>query len=214
MRNVYLVTAFVCVLFVSIFGFRGTTFTAPPIEVFPEWAFPGMKLQPKLRPQAESKFFADGRSDRAPVEHTVMRGMLREDDHLNRGKDASGAFARGFPSAVTVDLKFLQRGKDRYEIYCAPCHSSVGDGVGITKQYGMGATPTYHDKRLREMPEGELYNTITVGSPNKNMQSYADKLVPEDRWAVVAYVRALQRAQQGTVADVTDAAAKQTLGLK
>jgi mono/diheme cytochrome c family protein len=78
----------------------------------------------------------------------------------------------------------------------------------------MGATPTYHDKRLREMPEGELYNTITVGSPKKNMQSYADKLVPEDRWAVVAYVRALQRAQQGTVADVTDAAAKQTLGLK
>ncbi len=214
MRNVYLVTAFVCVLFVSIFGFRGTTFTAPPIEVFPEWAFPGMKLQPKLRPQAESKFFADGRSDRAPVEHTVMRGMLREDDHLNRGKDASGAFARGFPAALTVDLKFVQRGKDRYEIYCAPCHSSVGDGVGITKQYGMGATPTYHDKRLREMPEGELYNTITVGSPNKNMQSYADKLVPEDRWAVVAYVRALQRAQQGTVADVTDAAAKQTLGLK
>lgn len=214
MRNVYLVTAFVCVLFVSIFGFRGTTFTSPPIEVFPEWAFPGMKLQPKLRPQAESNFFADGRSDRAPVEHTVMRGMLREDDHLNRGKDASGAFARGFPSALTVDLKFLQRGKDRYEIYCAPCHSSVGDGVGITKQYGMGATPTYHDKRLREMPEGELYNTITVGSPNKNMQSYADKLVPEDRWAVVAYVRALQRAQQGTVADVTDAAAKQTLGLK
>lgn len=214
MRNVYLVTAFVCVLFVSIFGFRGTTFTSPPIEVFPEWAFPGMKLQPKLRPQAESKFFADGRSDRAPVEHTVMRGMLREDDHLNRGKDASGAFARGFPADLTVDLRFLQRGKDRYEIYCAPCHSSVGDGVGITKQYGMGATPTYHDKRLREMPEGELYNTITVGSPNKNMQSYADKLVPEDRWAVVAYVRALQRAQQGTVADVTDAAAKQTLGLK
>ncbi len=214
MRNVYLVTAFVCVLFVSIFGFRGTTFTSPPIEVFPEWAFPGMKLQPKLRPQAESKFFADGRADRTPVEHTVMRGMLREDDHLNRGKDATGAFARGFPSALSVDLTFLQRGKDRYEIYCAPCHSAVGDGVGITKQYGMGATPTYHDKRLRDMAEGELYNTITVGSPNKNMQSYADKLVPEDRWAVVAYLRALQRAQQGTAADVMDAAAKQTLGLK
>lgn len=214
MRNVYLVTAFVCVLLVSIFGFRGTTFTAPPIEVFPEWAFPGMKHQPKFRPQSESKFFADGRSDRAPVEHTVMRGMLREDDHLNRGKDSSGTFAKGFPANVTVDLKFLQRGKDRYEIYCLPCHSGVGDGAGITKQYGMGATPTFHDDRLRKMPEGEIYNTITVGSPNKNMQSYADKLVPEDRWAVVAYVRALQRAQQGTVADVTDTAAKQTLGLQ
>ena len=214
MRNVYLVTAFVCVLLVSIFGFRGTKFTSPPIEVFPEWAFPGMKNQPKLRPQSESKFFADGRADRAPVEHTVMRGMLREDDHLNRGKDATGAFARGFPSALTVDLKFIQRGKDRYEIYCGPCHGAVGDGQGITKRYGMGATPTYHDKRLRDMPEGELFNTITVGSPNKNMQSYADKLEPKDRWAVVAYVRALQLAQQGSVADVTDAAGKQTLGLK
>jgi len=214
MRNVYLVTAFVCVLLVSIFGFRGTTFTAPPIEVFPEWAFPGMKHQPKFRPQSESKFFADGRSDRAPVENTVMRGMLREDDHLNRGKDSPTSFARGFPANLPVDLKFLQRGKDRYEIYCLPCHSAVGDGAGITKQYGMGATPTFHDDRLRKMPEGEIYNTITVGSPNKNMQSYADKLVPEDRWAVVAYVRALQRAQQGTVADVTDTAVKQTLGLQ
>jgi mono/diheme cytochrome c family protein len=78
----------------------------------------------------------------------------------------------------------------------------------------MGATPTYHDERLRKMAEGEIFNTITNGSPNKNMLPYADKLVPEDRWAVVAYVRALQRAQQGTAADVTDAAAKQTLGLK
>jgi mono/diheme cytochrome c family protein len=78
----------------------------------------------------------------------------------------------------------------------------------------MGATPTFHDKRIRDMPEGEIFNTITVGSPNKNMQSYADKLEPQDRWAVVAYVRALQRAQQGTAADVVDAAAKQTLGLK
>src|SRR3954469_1904165 len=113
MRNVYLVTAFVCVLLVSIFGFRGTKFTSPPIEVFPEWAFPGMKNQPKLRPQAASQFFADGRADRAPVEHTVMRGMLRADDHLNTGKNATGAFAAGFPTVksdstpLVVDLKFV-----------------------------------------------------------------------------------------------------------
>lgn len=214
MRNVYLITALACVLILSIFGFRGTKFVQPPIDVFPEWAFPGMKRQPKYRPQADSKFFADGRADRQPVEHTVMRGMLREDDHLNRGKDTAGAFARGFPVALTVDLKFLERGRDRYAIYCLPCHGAVGDGQGITKQYGMGATPTYHDDRLRKMPEGEIFNTITVGSPNKNMLPYADKLAPEDRWAVVAYVRALQRAQQGTVADVTDSAAKQTLGIK
>lgn len=214
MRNVYLITAFAVVLIFSIFGVRGTIFTSPPIDVLPEWAFPAMSRQPKFRPQSASEFFADGRADRAPVEHTVMRGMLREDDHLNRGKDATGAFARGFPTALTVDLKFIQRGRDQYTIYCQPCHGAVGDGQGITKQYGMGATPTYHDDRLRNMAEGELFNTITNGSPNKNMLSYADKLVPEDRWAVIAYVRALQRAQQGTTADVTDTAAKQTLGLK
>jgi mono/diheme cytochrome c family protein len=214
MRNVYLVTAFVVVLTVSVLGFRGTTFTLPPLDVFPEWAFPGMKHQPKFRPQSSSQFFADGRADRTPPEHTVMRGMLQEDDLLYRGKDASGAFARGFPAALTVDLNFIQRGRDRYAIFCAPCHGAIGDGNGITKRYGMGATPTYHDDRLRKMAEGELYNTITNGSPNKNMLPYAAKLAPEDRWAVVAYVRALQRAQTGTAADVTDAAAKQTLGLK
>ena len=154
MRNVYLITALACVLIVSIFGMRGTNFVQPPIDVLPEWAFPGMQRQPKFRPQAESKFFADGRADRMPVEHTVMRGMLREDDHLNRGKEARGGFARGFPAALTVDLKFLERGRDRYTIYCLPCHGAVGDGQGITKQYGMGATPTYHDDRLRKMPEG------------------------------------------------------------
>ncbi len=209
MRNVYLVTLFVVVLAVSVLGFRGQTFTTPPWDVFPEWAFPGMKHQPKLRPQAESAFFADGRADRMPVEHTVMRGMLQEDDFLNRGKKADGSFAHGFP--VKVDDALLRRGQDRYTIYCAPCHGAVGDGNGITKKYGMGATPSYHDDRIRKMPEGEIFNTITNGSPNKNMQPYADKLLPEDRWAVVAYVRALQRAQTGTLNDVTDAAQKEAL---
>ncbi|MBI5766584.1 MAG: cytochrome c [Verrucomicrobia bacterium] len=216
MRHVYLATAFVCVLLVSILGFRSRIFTAPPMDVFPEWAFPGMKHQPKLRPQSESKFFADGRSDRLPPEHTVMRGMLCEDDHLNRGKDAAGAWAKGFPAGVTVDLAFVKRGQDRYAIYCAPCHGATGFGDGITVQYGMGAVANanYHSDRLRQMTEGEIFNAITNGSPSKNMLPYADKLTPEDRWAVIAYVRALQRAQQGTAADVTDAAARQTLGLK
>ncbi|WP_414663816.1 c-type cytochrome [Horticoccus sp. 23ND18S-11] len=212
MRHVYLITLFVCVLAVSVLGFRGTTFTAPPMDVFPEWAFPGMKHQPKFRPQSESVFFADGRSDRVPPAHTVARGMLREDDHLYRGKDAAGAFVAGIPAALTVDGKFLERGRDRYQIYCAPCHSATGDGNGITKRYGMGATPSYHDPRLRTMAEGEIYNTITNGK--NTMMPYADKLVPEDRWAVVAYVRALQRAQLGKATDVADAAAKTSLGIQ
>ena len=200
MRNVYLVTAFVVVLAVSVLGFRGTKFTHPPMDVFAEWAFPAMRIQPKPRPQGASRFFADGRADRPLPAGVVSRDPLRNDDALYAGKAADGAWLRGFPVAVNDQL--MARGKDRYTIYCAPCHGAVGDGNGITKQYGMGATPTYHDPRLRTMAEGEIFNTITHGSPNKNMQSYADKLLPEDRWAVILYVRALQRAQTGATADV------------
>ncbi|RFC51308.1 MAG: Cytochrome c [Verrucomicrobia bacterium] len=212
MRNVYLITAFAVVLLVSLFGFRGSLFTSSPIDVFPEWAFPGMKRQPKPKPQGESKFFADGRADRPLPAGVVSSDPLRNDDALYAGKHADGSWVRGFPVAVNHQL--MARGQDRFTIYCAPCHGAVGDGNGITKQYGMGATPTYHDDRLRQMAEGELFNTITHGSPNKNMLPYADKLLPEDRWAVILYVRALQRAQLGTAADVTDANARETLGLK
>jgi len=212
MRNVYLVTAFLVVLTVSILGLRGTKFTHPPMDVFPEWAFPGMKHQPKYLPQSTSGFFADGRSDRPLPPGVVARDALRTDDALYAGKAADGSWLRGFPAALTVDAKLIARGKDRYTIYCQPCHGAVGDGNGITKQYGMGATPTYHDDRLRQMAEGQIFNTITHGF--NTMLPYADKLLPEDRWAVILYVRALQRAQTGTPADVTDAAAKNTLGIQ
>ena len=212
MRNVYLVTAFLVVLVVSLFGFRGGTFSKPPIDVFPEWAFPGMKRQPKYKPQATSEFFADGRVDRPIPAKTVSRDPLRNDDSLYAGKSADGAWLRGFPTSLPVNAALMARGHDRFAIYCQPCHGALGDGNGITKQYGMGATPTYHDQRLRDMAEGEIFNTITNGKGN--MLSYADKLLPEDRWAVILYVRALQRAGAGTPADVADAAAKKTLGLQ
>ena len=217
MRNVYLATFFACILLVSILGFRGTTFTHPPADVFPEWLFPGMKYQPKLRPQSSSNFFADGRADRMPPPHTVMRGMLDEDPFMYQGKDASGQFARGFPPQLKVDMKFLQRGRQKFEIYCSPCHGLDGGGDGMLSKYGMGTLASngnYHSDRIRNMPEGQIFDTITHGSASKVMFPYADKLTPEDRWAVVAYVRALQRADQGTVADITDPAAKQTLGIK
>lgn len=212
MRHVYLITFFVCVLLVSILGFRGTAFTKPPIDVFPEWAFPSMEVQPKPRPQSQSKFFADGRSDRVPPANTVARGMLRTDSHRFAGKAGGDAFAPGFPEGITVDLKLLERGRDRFTIYCSVCHGGVGDGNGITKRYGMGATPSFHDDRLRNLPDGEIFHVISNG--RNTMLPYADKLSPDDRWAVVAYVRALQRAQQGTPADVADATAKQSLGIQ
>ncbi len=206
MRNLYLTTAFVVVLTVSILGLRGRTFTHPPMDVFPEWAFPGMKQQPKLTQQTASAFFADGRSDRVAPEGTVASSFgpagqpLRADDFLYRGKLGDGTFARGFPPSIKVDLRLLERGRDRFTIYCSPCHGAVGDGNGITKKYGMGAVPTYHDDRIRKMAEGEIFNTISNGKGQMN--TYADKLAPADRWAVIAYVRALQRAQTGTLADV------------
>jgi mono/diheme cytochrome c family protein len=217
MRNVYLVTFLGVVLLVSVLGFRGTTFTKPPGDVFPEWLFPGMKYQPKLRPQAASKFFADGRADRLPPEHTVMRGALNEDDFMFRGKDTSGQFAKGFPAGITVDLKLLKRGQEKYTIYCSPCHGLNGNGDGMLAKYGMGTLAgngNYHSDRIRNMPEGQIFDTITNGSASKVMFPYGDKIEPADRWAVVAYVRALQRAQQGSLADVTDAQAKQNLGIK
>jgi mono/diheme cytochrome c family protein len=208
MRNLYLFTLFAVVLTVSIFGFRGRTFTHPPMDVFPEWLFPGMKEQPKHVQQTASHFFADGRSDRVAPPGTVAASYgpagqpLRNDDFLFLGKAPDGSFARGFPAAVKVDMKLLERGRDRFTIYCAPCHGAVGDGNGITKKYGMGATPSYHDDRLRKMAEGEIFNTITNGKGQMN--PYSDKLKPTDRWAVIAYVRALQRAQTGAIADVPD----------
>lgn len=204
MRHAYYTLTFVVVLLVSVMGFRGLRSTRPPIEVFPD-----MDRQAKYKPQAESRFFADGRADRPMPAGTVPFGrdtshadpaFLRADDFHYEGKLADGSFGRGFPAELKVTREFIERGKGRFEIYCAPCHGALGDGNGITKSYGMLTTPTYHDDRLRAMAEGEIFNTITHGK--NTMMPYADKLVPDDRWAVVAYVRALQRAAHGSINDV------------
>jgi mono/diheme cytochrome c family protein len=117
----------------------------------------------------------------------------------------------GFPGSLTVDETLIRRGQNRYVIYCAPCHGAIGDGNGITKSYGMGATATLLDERLRTMSSGEILNTIANGK--NTMRGYGDKLDAQDRWAVVAYVRALQRASHASPADVPESA-KSQLGLK
>jgi mono/diheme cytochrome c family protein len=216
MRYVYLTIFLIVVVGVSIFGFRGSLSTRPPLEVFPD-----MDHQAKYKPQAESAFFADGRADRrlpagvVPYGRTAGEadaGFLKADPALFEGKDSKGAWLAGYPSAVTIDpAKLLERGQDRFTIYCAPCHGALGDGNGITKQYGMGATPTFHDDAKRGLSNGEIFNVITHGKGN--MLSYADKLPANDRWAVVAYVRALQRAAHATAADVPPGH-KSELGIK
>ena len=214
MRYAYLILAFVTVLAVGVLGFRGSHSTKPPLEVFAD-----MDRQPKLQPQDHSVFFADGRSDR-PLPTGVISanfGPLGRDlvleGHYATGKNADGSFAAGLPAQVEINASLLSRGRNRFEIYCAPCHGVLGDGQGITTQYGMNtvaANGNYHTDRLRQMPDGEIFNTITHGK--NTMLPYGDKLSVEDRWAVVAYVRALQRSHQGTAADVP-AAHRQELGL-
>lgn len=204
MRYAYYTLAFVVVLLLSVMGFRGMTATRPPVEFFPD-----MDHQAKYKPQAESAFFADGRADRPIPAGTVPYGrsaaqadpsFLKADDQHYAGKNADGSFLKGFPSDIVVNEAFVRRGQNRYQIYCAPCHGALGDGNGITKSYGMVATPTYHDDRLRGMADGEIFNTITHGK--NTMFPYADKLSAEERWAVIAYVRALQRAHHATIDDV------------
>jgi|SRR5690606_5259230 len=206
MRYVYLVTFFVVVLAVGILGFRGTTFTKPPIEIFPD-----MDRQPRYDPQARSTFFADGRTDRPLPPGVVARGELRLDTALYQGRTANGEWVRGFPEALTVDHSFLATGRKSYDIYCAPCHGGLGDGRGIVTQYGWGTPANFHSDLFRQMPEGEIYNTITHGK--NTMLPYADKLTPPERWAVVAYVRALQRSQNARAEDVP-AAHRAELGLQ
>ena len=117
-------------------------------------------------------------------------------------------WARGFPVPITQEL--IEHGQKEYAIYCITCHGGTGDGNGVTKFRGMITTPSYHDDRLRDMAEGEIFNTLTNGKGL--MGYYKDKMTEEDRWAVIAYVRVLQRAQNATVADVPQANRKD-LGL-
>jgi mono/diheme cytochrome c family protein len=216
MRYVYLTVFFIVVLAVSILGFRGSLSTRTPLEVFPD-----MDHQAKYKPQAQSAFFADGRADRPRPAGTVAFGrtassadaqFLKADSAFYEGKNANGSWVVTFPASLTADsAKLLERGQDRFMVYCAPCHGALGDGNGITKQYGMGATPTFHDEAKRSLAVGEIFNTITHGKGN--MLSYADKLPADDRWAVIAYVRALQRAAHATAADVPPGH-KSELGIK
>lgn len=204
-----------------LMGVRGQKFRDEPLELFPD-----MDRQAKFHPQDYTPFFADGSTDQRPPAGTVptLNSMqaefvhLRPYDYLDNakldnpymvtGKDAEGEWGRGFP--VPVNYTMMERGREQYEIYCTTCHGASGDGNGITKSYGMIATPTYHDTRLREMAEGELFNTITHGK--NTMGAYGYKIPVEDRWAIVAYLRALQRAQNATAEDVP-ADVRSTLGL-
>jgi mono/diheme cytochrome c family protein len=156
-----------------------------------------MHDQPKYTPFAESTFFADGRSARPPVEGTVARGQLHDDTLLYTGK-VGGADATMFPFAI--DARVMARGRERYDIYCAPCHARTGLGDGLVVRRGYRRPPSYLDDRLREAPVGHFYDVITNGFGA--MPDYAAQIAPADRWAIAAYIRALQFSGHATLAEV------------
>jgi mono/diheme cytochrome c family protein len=157
-----------------------------------------MHDQPRYKAAGYSEFFADGRNNRQLVPNTVARGRLNEDDHLHRGK-VDGKPAETYPFAITAEV--LQRGRERFSIYCTPCHSPQGDGNGIIVQRGMKRPPSWHIDRLQKAPPGYFFDVITNGFGA--MYDYSERINVQDRWAIVAYVQTLQASQNTKASDLT-----------
>jgi Cytochrome C oxidase, cbb3-type, subunit III len=157
-----------------------------------------MHVQPRQNPLSRSDFFSDQRSARPPVEGTVARGQLHEDTYFYTGKTGNNP-GDVMPFPVTKEI--LERGRERYNIFCAPCHSRVGDGNGFVPSRGFSKQPpSFHIARLQKAPLGYFYDVITEGFGV--MPDYASQIPPQDRWDIVAYVRALQLSQNATTTDV------------
>ncbi|MGA7917706.1 MAG: cytochrome c [Candidatus Acidiferrales bacterium] len=159
-----------------------------------------MHIQPKYLPYDPTTFFDDGRSERQPVPGTVARGHLRLDELLYTGKE-NGVESNRFPFPITHED--LERGRQRYNIYCTPCHDYTGSGRGVIVMRGFPPPPSYHMDRLRAAPVGHFFDVMTNGFGS--MYSYASRIEPEDRWRIAAYIRVLQLSQHATLQDVPEA---------
>jgi hypothetical protein len=166
---------------------RGCSSSRPPIHVVPN-----MDYQEKLQPQEASTFFYDGVGMRKPVPGTIARGALVENRELLSGRAADGSFLAASP--VPVDEALLARGRERYTIYCQPCHDARGTGKGILHEYGKVPTATFHDEQRRAYPDGQIFDVITNGFGL--MKGYRYPIQPADRWAIVAHVRRLQQERR------------------
>jgi mono/diheme cytochrome c family protein len=181
---------------------RAARSAVPRLQIIPD-----MDQQPKFLAQQANPLFADRRAMRPEIPGTVARGFLGEDGRLERGKEEDGAWTEAVPVPVTRTL--LERGRERYDITCAPCHGLDGGGRGIVsvraerlEEGTWTPPPSYHSDLIRERPAGHLYNTITNGI--RSMPAYGAQIPRDDRWAVVAYVRALQRSRHATLEDVPE----------
>lgn len=174
---------------------RGQTSEESPVH-----PIMNMDQQERFEPQERNEFFDDNRAMRQPVEGTVARGNLKADTAFYQGINEDSSFVNEIPAKLTKS--FLYRGKDRYEVFCTPCHGITGDGQGIimTNNYGYVPAPSFHIDRLRNESDGYLYSVIANGI--RNMPSYAQQIPVKDRWAIVAYVRALQKSQNATEEEI------------
>jgi len=158
-----------------------------------------MHDQPREKPLAKSDFYADHRSARPLVAGTVARGQLRDDEALYTGKNGR-VLATAFPFPITAEV--LARGQQRFQIYCTPCHGRLGNGGGMVVQRGFKRPTSFHIDRLREAPPGYFFDVMTNGFGA--MSDYSAQVPVKDRWAIVAYIRALQLSQHATLADVPE----------
>ena len=209
---------FVTIITIALLGFQGEHRQVTPIEFFGD-----MKRQDKVRFQRPSSFFADGRAARPPVDETIPMGFdipghpmqnsgaPKDDidsplgefsagtDYLNTGK-MGDQWGTGLPLPVTIEL--VRRGQKEFTINCAVCHGATGQGNGITSKYGLNGIANYHQDKYRQMADGQIFNTITHGY--NTMMAYGDKVTVKDRWAIIAYIRALQRSQYARLEDVPE----------
>ena len=213
----YFITGFVAILCLVIVtaGFQGSSTRNRPIEIFPD-----MDRQPRVRPQASNLFDEihganDGRGSRLPVAGTVARGVPVSDLPVNTGKrEGSEDWVEINP--LEVNLKTLRRGKQKYEIYCTPCHGKAGDGKGITSQYNLVAADL-HQQKFVQIEDGYIFDVLkngynlttnSVGIVSYRMPAYSSKMSNEDLWHVVSYVRALQYSQLGKIDEVENGRAE------
>ena len=217
LKYFFILSGLLVILVVSITGFRGQKSTRPPIEIFSD-----MRRQPKVKAQATSSFFADGRGNRQPVAGTVPIGYAiplhkpvdnsigeasgpykqiyfsSGPDYFDTGK-IDGQWGTGMPFEITPAL--MDRGRERFTINCSPCHGDTAAGNGIASKFGLATVASLHQERIRNMADGEIFNTITMGK--NTMMGYGDRIPVQDRWAIIAYLRALQKSQGGaTINDV------------
>jgi mono/diheme cytochrome c family protein len=220
LKAFFLIFGFSLVLMITWAGFRGQKFSQPPIEVFPD-----MDRQPKVKAQDPSGFYADGRAARQPVAGTVPLGYAMPPGRLTPGSPPPSpgpykavAFSSGVSYAETgrfgddwgtgmpmeVDMAFLEHGRERYGIFCAVCHGETGAGNGMAYKFGLATVVSLQQERIRSMSDGEIFNTITHGK--NTMLGYGDRIPTQDRWAIIAYLRALQISQGGaTLAEIPPA---------